>query len=120
MPRRRTRPKTTARRRSSLAWLTEGRPRSRAPVAANRLELLGRRLPAARRALLRPEPPDHEAHVRVAGVGGGLEDALYDERLHLAIDLKNDDARKLLSRVQLLPELALVLQNVEELLHALK
>ena len=39
--------------------------------------------------------------------------------LHVLIDLEHDDAREVLARVRLLPELALGLQDVEELVDAL-
>ena len=66
------------------------------------------------------EAADHEADVRVARERRGLEDALHDQRLDVLIDLEDDDARELLARVELLPELALVLQDVEELVDALQ
>src|SRR3569623_2095357 len=78
-----------------------------------------RLLPQCRHLLL-AEAPDHEAHVRVTGEGGRLEHALHDERLNLTVDLEHDHARKILAGVQLLPELALVLEDVEELFAALE
>src|SRR6187402_1860340 len=105
MARRATRPYTSARRRSARAWLSEGSPRSRIIRPAS--------------ALL-AEATDHEAHVRVARERSRLEHALDDQRFDLAIDLQHHHAAELLTGVQLLPELALVLEHVEELVDALQ
>src|ERR1700733_5500075 len=63
---------------------------------------------------------DHEAHVRIARERRRLEHALHDDGLHVLIDLQNDDTGKVLARVRLLPQLALALEDVEELVDALK
>src|SRR5690606_24968537 len=62
----------------------------------------------------------HEADVREAGERGRLEHALHDDRLHVLVDLEDDDAREVLARVELLPHLTLALQDVEELVDALE
>src|SRR5689334_3502410 len=82
----RTRPKTTARRCSAFAWLTDGSPRSRAPTSlrgvATSVPTKRKRRGRPRRAhraessLLLAQAPDHEAHVRVTGEGSRLKDAL--------------------------------------------
>src|SRR5262245_13289004 len=65
--------------------------------------------------------PDNEAHVRVAGQRGGLEDALHDQSRDVLIDLEDDHAGERLAARPLhaLPELALALQDVVELVDAL-
>src|SRR5690606_9480778 len=60
----------------------------------------------------------HEAHVRKPGEGRGLEHALHDESLNATVHLEHDYPWERLTRVDLLPEFALALQNVEKLVHA--
>src|ERR1041384_8079589 len=102
-------PKTNARRRSARAWFSEGSPRSLICQASV--------LAAATGAA---HATDHEAHVRVAGKRCGLEHALDDQSLNLAIHLEHHHAAELLAGVQLLPQLTLVLEDVEQLVHALQ
>src|SRR5262245_2823661 len=63
---------------------------------------------------------NHEADVRVTRERGRLEDALHDDGLHLLVDLENDHAGEFLPGARLLPNLTLGLEDVEELVDALK
>src|SRR5688572_4250400 len=62
----------------------------------------------------------HEADVRVAREGRRLEHALHDQRGDTLVDLENGDSGERLAGVDLLPQLALALEHVEELVHALQ
>src|SRR5205085_10727309 len=76
----------------------------------------GPRWPASVRGLR--NRTDHEAHVREAGERRRLEHALHDDGLHVLVDLEHHDAGEVLARVELLPDLALALQDVEQLVDA--
>src|SRR5882724_11734572 len=92
------------------SFMTKGR-RTRADVlAGSGSAVLGLR-----------DLPDHEADVRIARERRRLEHALHDERRHHLIDLEDADTGERLARAALgrLPQLALRLQDVEELVDAL-
>src|SRR6187402_525154 len=141
----RTRPSVIARRRSARAWFNEGRPDSVTALCFNTATGLALQRGAETKKRERPRlellpllttidwfadslttiaslchATDHEAHVRVARERRGLEHALHDQRLNLAVDLQDDHAGEFLARVDLLPELALVLEDVEQLVDALQ
>src|SRR5690242_16759543 len=106
-------PVAMRRRRCSRASFSDGRPRclgSRTAVTATKPRPCrgGSGTAAGLAEALR-----HEAHLGVAGECRGLEHALHDQRGHALVDLEDGHAREGLARIDLLPELALALQNVE-------
>src|SRR5690606_25115342 len=62
----------------------------------------------------------HEAHSGVTSEGGGLENTLHDQRGDALVDLENDVPGEVDAGLELLPELALVLQDGVELVDLLQ
>ena len=62
---------------------------------------------------------DHETDVQITNKRHRLERTLHDKHKNILIDLKDDNARKILAKIELLPHFALTLKDVEKLIDAL-